>query len=86
MIYPSKYVERYDRVSELCQIYSQDGRLDINDLFEIYSDTLVSRRYSLPDPLSVGTAGSLFVDAKSMVYFCFGNTLDSELGLIVSFN
>ena len=86
MIYPSKYVERYDRVSELCQIYSQDGRLDINDLFEIYSDTLVSRRYTSPDPLSVGTAGSFFVDAKSRVYFCLGNPLESELGLIVSFN
>ncbi len=86
MIYPTKYIERYDRVSELCQIYSQDGKLDINDLFEIYSDTLISRRYTSPDPLSVGTAGSFFVDAKSNVYFCLGNPLDSELGLISSFN
>ncbi len=86
MIYPTKYVERYDRVSELCQTYSQDGELDINDLFQIYSDTLISRRYTSPDPLSVGTAGSFFVDAKSNVYFCLGNPLDSELGLISSFN
>ena len=38
MIYPTNYVERYNRVSELCQIYSQDGDLDFNDLTEIYSD------------------------------------------------
>ncbi|MCP6718725.1 MAG: C45 family peptidase [Patescibacteria group bacterium] len=86
MIYPTKYVERYNRVSELCQTYSQDGKLDINDLFEIYSDTLISRRYTSPDPLSVGTAGSFFVDTKNNVYFSLGNPLDSTLGVISSFN
>ena len=85
MIYPTKYADRYDRVSELCQTYSQDGRLDINDLLEIYSDTLISRRYTSPDPLSVGTAGSFFVDVKNNVYFCLGNLINSELGLISSF-
>jgi len=86
MIYPTNYLERYNRVSELCQTYNQDGKLDIHDLFKIYSDTLISRRYTSPDPLGVGTAGAFFVDTKSNVYFCLGNPLDSELGLISSFN
>jgi len=86
MVYPTKYVERYNRVSELCQTYSQDGKLDINDLFEIYSDILISRRFTTPDPLSVGTAGAFFVDTKNNVYFCLGNPLDSTLGVISSFN
>jgi predicted choloylglycine hydrolase len=85
MIYPMKYVERYDRVSELCQTYNQDGKLNINDLFDIYSDPVIARRYTTPEPLGVGTAGSFFVDAKSRVYFCLGNPVDSELGLISRF-
>ncbi len=85
MIYPMKYAERYDRVSELCQIYSEDGKLDINDLFDIYSDPVIARRYTNLDPLEVGTAGSFFVDAKSRVYFCLGNPVDSELGIISRF-
>lgn len=85
MIYPMKYVERYDRVSELCQIHSEDYKLDINDMFDIYSDPVIARRYTTLDPLSVGTAGSFFVDAKSRVYFCLGNPADSELGLISRF-
>ncbi len=85
MIYPTNYVERYNRVSELCQTYSQDG-LDFNDLSEIYSDPLIARSYTSPDPLGVGTAGSFFVDAKNKVYFSLGNPLDSELGVISSFN
>jgi hypothetical protein len=85
MIYPMEYTERYDRVSELCQIYSEDGKLDINDLFDIYSDPVIARRYTNLDPLEVGTAGSFFVDAKSRVYFCLGNPVDSELGIISRF-
>ncbi|MFX0009774.1 MAG: C45 family autoproteolytic acyltransferase/hydrolase [Candidatus Hermodarchaeota archaeon] len=85
MIYSTKYTERYDRVSELCQIKSEDDRLDINDLYEIYSDPLVARRYTSPDPLEVGTAGTFFIDAKNRVHFCLGNPVDSELGLISRF-
>lgn len=85
MIYPTNYVERYNRVSELCQTYSQDG-IDFNDLSEIYSDPLIARSYATPDPLGVGTVGSFFVDAKNNVYFSLGNPLDSELGVISSFN
>jgi hypothetical protein len=85
MIYPMKYTERYDRVSYLCQIYSEDGKLDINDLFYIYSDPIIARRYISPDPLEVGTAGSFFIDSKSRVYFCLGNPVDSNLGLISRF-
>jgi hypothetical protein len=82
MIYPTSYVERYNRVQELCQNYNQDGDLDIYDLFSIYSDTLVSRRFSTGDPMQVGTVGSFFVDHKNTVYFCLGNPLDSNLGVI----
>jgi predicted choloylglycine hydrolase len=85
MIYPMKYAERYDRVSELCQMYSQNGKLDIDDLFDIYSEPIIARRYTSPDPLGVGTAGSFFVDTKSRVYFCLGNPVDSKLGLISRF-
>jgi hypothetical protein len=86
MIYPTKYIERYNRVSELRQIYSQDGNLDLNDLFEIYSDPLIARRFTSPDPLGVGTVGAFFIDTKNNIYFCLGNPLDSELGLISSCN
>ncbi|MFX1287781.1 MAG: C45 family autoproteolytic acyltransferase/hydrolase [Promethearchaeota archaeon] len=85
MIYPTKYTERYDRVYELCQSYSEDGKLDMNDLFNIYSDPIIARRYKSLNPLEVGTAGSLFVDSKSRVYFCLGNPVDSGLGLISRF-
>ncbi|MFW9987696.1 MAG: C45 family autoproteolytic acyltransferase/hydrolase [Candidatus Odinarchaeota archaeon] len=82
MIYPTKYLERYNRVSELCQDNSQDGNLDINDLINICSDTQISRRFTSIDPMEVGTVGSFFVDHKNRVYFCLGNPLDSSLGLI----
>lgn len=86
MIYSTKHVERYNKVSEMCEIYSQDGFLDIDDLFEIYQDPLISRRYVSLDPLGVGTAGSFFVDHKNNVYFCYGNPLDSPLGFLKSFD
>ncbi|MFW9818282.1 MAG: C45 family autoproteolytic acyltransferase/hydrolase [Candidatus Thorarchaeota archaeon] len=86
MIYPTSYVERYNRVLELCQTYNQDGDLDIYDLFSIYSDTLIARRFTTGDPMGVGTVGSFFIDHKNKVYFCLGNPLDSSLGLISSFN
>ncbi|MFX0038572.1 MAG: carcinine hydrolase/isopenicillin-N N-acyltransferase family protein [Promethearchaeota archaeon] len=85
MIYPTKYLERYNRVSELCLTYSQDGNLDINDLFNICSDTQISRRFTTGNPMEVGTVGSFFVDHKNIVYFCLGNPLDSNLGKITSF-
>jgi len=85
MIYPMKYTERYDRVYELCQLHSEDGKLDMHDLFNIYSDPIIARRYKTPNPLEVGTAGSFFVDTKSRVYFCLGNPMDSGLGLISRF-
>jgi len=85
MIYPSKYLERYNKVSELCHTYSQDGNLDINDLFNIYSDTQISRRFATGDSMEVGTIGSFFIDHKNNVYFCLGNPLDSSLGTIGSF-
>jgi hypothetical protein len=86
MIYPTSYIQRYNRVSELCQSYSQDGKLEFNDLIKIYSDPLIARRFTTLDPLEVGTVGSFFVDTKNNVYFCLGNPLDSELGLMSSFN
>lgn len=86
MIYPTKYVERYTRVSELCQTYSQDGDLEINDLFDIFSDLLISRRYTKGDPMKVGTVGSLFINDKNDVYFCLGNLADSDLGVITAFD
>ncbi|MFX1501957.1 MAG: C45 family autoproteolytic acyltransferase/hydrolase [Promethearchaeota archaeon] len=82
MIYPTKYLERYNRVSELCQDNSQDGNLNINDLINICSDTQISRRFTSVDPMEVGTVGSFFIDHKNRVYFCLGNPLDSSLGLI----
>jgi hypothetical protein len=82
MIYPTSYVERYNRVQELCQNYNQDGDLDLYDLFSVYSDTLISRRFTTGDPMQVGTVGSFFVDHKNNVYFCLGNPLDSNLGVI----
>lgn len=84
MIYPTKYLERYNRVSELCNIYSQDSNLDIQDLFNIFSDTQISRRFTTGDPMEVGTVGSFFVDHKNRVYFCLGNPLDSSFGKIKS--
>jgi hypothetical protein len=86
MIYPTSYVERYNRVQELCQTYNQDGDLDIYDLLSIFSDTLVSRRFTTGDPMQVGTVGSFFVDHKNCIYFSLGNPLDSTLGVISSFN
>ncbi|MFX1569037.1 MAG: C45 family autoproteolytic acyltransferase/hydrolase [Promethearchaeota archaeon] len=85
MIYPTKYLERYNRVSELCQVHRQDGKLDIKDLFEIFDDPLISRRFTTADPLNVGTVASFFVDTKNNVYFCLGNPLDSVLGIISRF-
>ncbi len=82
MIYPTKYLERYNRVSELCHAYSQDGNLNIRDLFNIFSDTKISRRFSTGEPMEVGTVGSFFVNRKNNVYFCLGNPLDSSLGFI----
>ena len=70
MIYPTNYVQRYNRVQELCQTYNQDGNLDIYDLFSIYSDTLIARRFATGDPMEVGTVGSFFIDHKNNVYFC----------------
>jgi hypothetical protein len=85
MIYPNNYLERYNRVSELCTIYNQDGNLDINDIFNIYSDSQISRRFTTGDPMEVGTAASFFVDHKNNVYYCLGNPVDSNLGVITSF-
>ncbi len=82
MIYPTNYIQRYNRVDELCHFYNQDGNLDIYDLFSIYSDTLITRRFTTGDPMEVGTVGSFFVDHKNNVYFCLGNPLDSSLGVI----
>jgi len=84
MIYPMKYLERYNRVSELCLTYSQDGNLDIKDLFNICSDTQISRRFTTGDPMEVGTVSSFFIDYRNNVYFCLGNPLDSSLGVIKS--
>ncbi len=86
MIFPTKYVERYNRVSELCQTYSQDGRLTYKDISEIYTDSLISRRFTSPDPLSVGTVGFFFVRGIRSVYFGLGNPADSPLGVITRFN
>ncbi|MFX0020880.1 MAG: carcinine hydrolase/isopenicillin-N N-acyltransferase family protein [Candidatus Hermodarchaeota archaeon] len=85
MIYPTFYVQRYNRVLELCQTYNQDGDLDINDMFSIYSDSLISRRFTTGDPMEVATVGSFFIDHKNNIYFCIGNPLDSSLGVIPSF-
>ncbi|MFX1379409.1 MAG: C45 family autoproteolytic acyltransferase/hydrolase [Promethearchaeota archaeon] len=85
MIYPTKYLERYNTVSELCINYSQDGNLVLKDLFNIYSDTKISRRFTTGDPTEVGTVGTFFVDHKNNIYFCLGNLLDSNLGIITSF-
>lgn len=82
MIFPTKYLNRYNRVSELCQLYNQDRDLDMKDLVSICSDTMISRRFTMTDPLEVGTVGSFFVDTKNNVHFCLGNPLDSSLGLI----
>jgi hypothetical protein len=86
MIFPTKYIPRYNRVSELCQEYHQDGSLDIYDLFNVYSDLLISRRFSNEDPLEVGTVGSLFLDKRNNIYYCLGNILDSSLGIITFFD
>lgn len=85
MIYPTKYLERYNRVSELCAIYNHDGNLDINDIFNIYSDSQISRRFTTGDSREVGTAASFFIDHKNNVYYCLGNLVDSSLGVITSF-
>jgi hypothetical protein len=85
MIYPTKYLERYNRVSELCLAYGQDGNLDISDLFNICSDTQISRRFNTGDPIQVGTVASFFVDHKNNIYYCLGNPLDSKLGVITTF-
>ena len=85
MIYPTKYLQRYNRVAELCQLYSQDGNLDLEDLVSICSDTQISRRFSMTDPLEVGTVSSFFIDDKKNVYFCLGNPLDSSLGILPNF-
>jgi hypothetical protein len=85
MIFPTKYLERYNRVSELCQFYNYDGNIDIMDLFSICSDTQISRRFTSGDPMEIGTVASFFIDHKNNVYFCLGNPLDSNLGKITSF-
>lgn len=82
MIFPTKYLPRYNRVSELCQSYTQDGDLDVMDIINICSDTMISRRFTMIDPLEVGTVGSFFVDTRNRIYFCLGNPLDSSLGTI----
>ncbi|MHA2326025.1 MAG: carcinine hydrolase/isopenicillin-N N-acyltransferase family protein, partial [Promethearchaeota archaeon] len=86
MIFPTKYLSRYNRVSELCQSYAQDGDLGIQDLFRIFSDTQISRRFTMIDPMEVGTVSSFFVDDKNNIYFCLGNPLDSSLGMLKSFS
>ncbi|MFX1279532.1 MAG: carcinine hydrolase/isopenicillin-N N-acyltransferase family protein [Promethearchaeota archaeon] len=82
MIFPTKYLPRYNRISELCQSYTQDGDLDVMDIINICSDTMISRRFSMIDPLEVVTVGSFFVDTRNKIYFCLGNPLDSSLGTI----
>ncbi|MFX0029589.1 MAG: carcinine hydrolase/isopenicillin-N N-acyltransferase family protein [Candidatus Hermodarchaeota archaeon] len=82
MIFPTEYLPRYNRVSELCQFYAQDGDLDVTDIISVCSDTIISRRFTMTDPLEVGTVGSFFVDTRNKVYFCLGNPLDSSLGII----
>jgi hypothetical protein len=84
MIFPTKYLSRYNKVSELCQLYNQDGDLDIQDMFRIYSDTQISRRFTMTDPMEVGTVSYFFVDDKNNVYFCLGNPLDSSLGILTT--
>jgi hypothetical protein len=86
MIFPTKYILRYNRVSELCQSLSQDKCLTIDDLFKIYSDPLISRRFSTENPIEVGTVSSFFLDQRNNVYFCLGNPIDSNLGVITSFD
>ncbi|MFX1488585.1 MAG: C45 family autoproteolytic acyltransferase/hydrolase [Promethearchaeota archaeon] len=86
MIYPTKYLPRYNRVSELCQSLSQDGSLNLYDLFKIYTDPLISRRFSTENPMEVGTVSSFFLDQRNNVYFCLGNPIDSNLGVIKSFD
>ncbi len=85
MIYPTKYLERYNRVAELCHAYNQDGNLDIKELFNICSDTQISRRFTTGDPMEIATVSSFFIDHKNTIYFCLGNPLDSNLGVIESF-
>jgi hypothetical protein len=82
MIFPTKYLPRYNRVAELCQSLSQDEDLDLKDIITVCSDTMISRRFTMTDPLEVGTVGSFFVDTRNKVYFCLGNPLDSSLGII----
>jgi hypothetical protein len=85
MIYPTKYLERYSRISELCQIYSQNGNLDMEDVFNVFKDPLISRRFTTGDPLQVGTVAGYFVDTKNNIHFCLGNSADSEIGVIRRF-
>ncbi|MFW9952659.1 MAG: carcinine hydrolase/isopenicillin-N N-acyltransferase family protein [Candidatus Thorarchaeota archaeon] len=85
MIYATNYIDRYNQASKLCQYYQQDGNLNIQDLFEIYSDPIISRRYTSTDSLEVGTAGAFFIDERNNIYFCLGNPLDSDLGVIRRF-
>lgn len=82
MIYPLTYLERHSRISELCYMYSQNGNLDMEDVFNVFKDPLISRRFTTGDPLQVGTVAGYFVDTKNNIHFCLGNSADSELGVI----
>jgi hypothetical protein len=86
MIYPTKYLDRYSRISELCEVYSQNGNIDMRDLLNIFSDPLVSRRFTSGDPFQVGTVAGYFVDTRNQIHFCFGSSADSELGIIRTLN
>jgi hypothetical protein len=86
MIYPTKYLEIYSRISELCQTYSQNGNLDLKNLLNVFRDPLVSRRFTSEDPFQVGTVAGYFVDTRNRVHFCLGNSADSELGILNRFN
>lgn len=74
MLYPSKYLQRYDKVSELCQILSQDNNLDKKDLFSIISyydgtNANILRPFETYDAWEVGTAGSFMIDSQNNIYF-----------------
>jgi hypothetical protein len=72
--YPSKYLARYNKASELCQILNQDGNLNKKDLFSIISyydgtESNIFRPFKTYDSWEVGTAGSFLIDSRMNIYF-----------------
>ena len=88
MVDQTKYVGRWNKVEELCELYSADDEvIDKEELMSIISyidadpDKCVARRFTGGDMLEVGTSAWYLCEQKGG-YFGLGNAVDSPWGII----